>query len=115
MAKSNNRIDHLGNAQTQLRKNAKRIYATQTICALCGRPVDFTKKFPDPLSPTVDHIIPISKGGHPFAMENLQLAHFICNREKSDKLSLRPIMQKEAEITNSNLPQSADWISYKGE
>ena len=111
-----NRPDQNGTHRAQLEKNKKRIYATQKICGICGKPVDFRLKWPDPLSPTVDHIIPISKGGHPSAIENLQLAHWTCNRQKADKL------QKEGGdriipgklVSNRNLPQSADWSKYKG-
>lgn len=34
----------------------------------------------------IDHIIPIAKGGHPSDIDNLQLAHWTCNRQKSDKI-----------------------------
>lgn len=34
---------------------------------------------------TIDHIIPLSKGGtHTY--NNVQLAHYICNSKKSDKI-----------------------------
>ena len=52
-----------------------KILKTQTICGICGKPVDFSYKNPHPLAPTVDHIIPVSKGGHPTDISNLQLAH----------------------------------------
>ena len=38
--------------------NRKIIIATQSVCGICGKPVDKTLKYPDPMSPTVDHIIP---------------------------------------------------------
>ena len=38
------------------------------------------------MSPVIDHIIPVAKGGHPSDISNLQLAHWCCNRQKSDKL-----------------------------
>lgn len=50
-------------------------------CALCGRKVAVGKKAPHPLSPTVDHIIPLSMGGA-HDQSNLQLAHFECNWRK---------------------------------
>ena len=71
-------------------------------------------KSPNPLAPCVDHIIPVSKGGHPSDINNLQLAHWQCNRQKSDKLFLNIEKKKTVEIGNRNLPQSNDWISYKG-
>ena len=67
-------------------RNRKSILANEDVCAICGGPVDKTLKAPHPMSAVVDHIIPVSKGGDPAAMENLQLTHWACNRQKSDKL-----------------------------
>ena len=86
--KIRNRPDHDGIHRAQFERNKKKIYATQTVCGICGNPVDFSFKFPHPLSPCIDHIIPIAKGGHPSDIDNLQLAHFCCNRQKSDKLDM---------------------------
>jgi 5-methylcytosine-specific restriction endonuclease McrA len=95
-------------------KNKRRILATQEVCGICGRPVDKSLKFPHPLSPTIDHIIPVSKGGHPSALDNLQLAHFTCNREKSAQLLAPGKGEAKAEqIGNRDLPQSRDWASYR--
>lgn len=105
-----NRPDRDGKHRMQFEKNKKRILATQTVCGICGKPVDFTKKFPHPLSPTIDHIIPISKGGHPSDIDNLQLAHRCCNREKSDKLIDRRFIDEQSTvISNRILPASFDW------
>jgi 5-methylcytosine-specific restriction endonuclease McrA len=95
----------------QLERNRKRIYATQTICGICGRPVNFDLKYPHPLSPTIDHIIPVSKGGHPSDIDNLQLAHRCCNRAKSDKLVERRTESREATLSPRVLPQTFDWFS----
>ena len=70
-------------------------------------------KYPDPLSPVIDHIIPVAKGGHPSDIENLQLAHFYCNRQKSDKLFSKEKEVKEDVIGNRNLPKLLDWMNYK--
>ena len=107
-----NRPDKDGTFRTAFDKNKKTIYATQTICAICGKPVDFSLKFPDPMSPTVDHIIPISKGGHPSDLQNLQLAHLSCNRGKSDKVINKKYIADKS-IDNRVLPQSMDWKAYK--
>ena len=47
-------------------------------CAICGKPVRFKKM-------TVDHKIPVSKGGTN-ELSNLQLSHLSCNRAKADML-----------------------------
>lgn len=113
----NIRADHVGTHRRQFEINKKKIFATQDVCAICGRPVDFSLKFPHPLSATVDHIVPIDKGGHPSDLANLQLAHFCCNRQKSNKM---PTLGTSAdgtsgsgssakEITNNDLPLTVDW------
>lgn len=89
------------------------ILATQEVCGICGKPVDKVKyKYPHPLSPTVDHIIPVSKGGHPSDLANLQLAHRCCNRQKSDKLIEKGPAPARV-LSNRILPLHADWNAYK--
>ena len=114
-----NRPDHDGSHRRAFDRNKKIIYATQTVCGICGKPVDFSVKYPDPLSPCIDHIIPIDKGGHPSDMDNLQLAHWACNREKSDKLPTKAKTadknKKDSEVETDNpLPWSIDWTRYRG-
>lgn len=106
-----NRPDKDGAHRAQFEKNKKRIYATQTVCAICGKPVDFSLKYPHPLSPTIDHIIPLAKGGHPSDIDNLQLAHRCCNRRKSDKLIGVKQVEEHQVISNRVLPSTFDWYS----
>ena len=106
------RADRTSAHRVAFEKNRKRILKTENVCGICGRPVDKTLKAPDSMSAVIDHIIPINKGGHPSAMENLQLAHWHCNRQKSDKLFNSK--QEEPKILgNRNLPKSCDWLNYK--
>jgi 5-methylcytosine-specific restriction endonuclease McrA len=104
------RADHYG-AKSSFLKAKKIIYSTQSLCGICGRAVDFDKKFPDPWSATIDHIIPVAKGGDPASLENLQLAHLQCNRVKSSKLVQPQI--KEKTISNRDLPLTFDWSTLK--
>lgn len=104
------RPDQIGPIRVQFEKNKKKILATQTLCGICGKPVDFNAKFPEPLSAVIDHIVPIIKGGHPCDIDNLQLAHFCCNRAKADKLiEKKSYNEKDVLISNRNLPQTFDW------
>ena len=109
----NNGMARYGVHRQQYEKNKKRILTTQSVCGICGQPVDKKLKFPHPMSATVDHIIPMDKGGHPSDINNLQLAHFRCNREKSNKLPALSDKNDEASIGNQVLPQIIDWISYR--
>lgn len=113
----NTGAERYGTHRGAFEKNKKKIYATQTVCGICGKPVDYSLRYPHPLSACIDHIIPIAKGGHPSDIENMQLAHWTCNRQKSDKL-IEPKGDMVAEqtdiISNRILPQSIDWSTYKG-
>lgn len=118
------RLDREGSHRAAFDRNRIKIYATQTICGICGNPVDMSLKAPDPMSKTIDHIIPVSRGGHPSDIDNLQLAHRICNEKKNNKLpgtvinginvkgntgEIKPIKQ----IGNDDLPLLMDWGNYK--
>lgn len=110
------RPDRDGTHRRQFELNKKRIYASETTCGICGRPVDFSYTYPHPLSPCIDHVVPVSRGGHPSKRENLQLAHRCCNREKSDKLPAqgKSVVAKEDEtISNRILPLTLDWKKYR--
>jgi len=114
MSNAKNRPDQDGTHRGAFDKNKKKIYATQSVCGICGKPVDFNLKYPHPLSPCIDHIIPVAKGGHPSDIDNLQLAHWTCNRQKSDKLFAKQQPGTPApQISNRNLPQSTEWAAYR--
>lgn len=109
-----NRPDHDGTHRLAFERNKRIILASRSVCGICGRVVDKSLKYPDPLSPCIDHIIPIDRGGHPSDIDNLQLAHWKCNRDKSNKLQI-PKEETEMAVDNTNrvLPQTLDWGSYR--
>lgn len=112
------RPDHDGVFRGQFETNKKKILATQDVCGICGKPVDKRLRWPNPMSPVIDHIIPIDRGGHPSDLDNLQLAHMCCNRAKANKLmaSHKAATKdgRDAALvhTNRNLPLSMDWTQY---
>lgn len=106
------RPDRDGTHRHQFDRNRKLIYATQNICAICGKPVDFSIKAPNPMAASIDHIIPVAKGGHPSDLENLQLCHLQCNRLKGTSTGAPPARQKEKIFSNRDLVLSADWKTF---
>jgi hypothetical protein len=50
-------------------------------CHLCGSKIDPKIIHPAEMSATIDHVIPMSKGGA-HTKENVRAAHFICNNRK---------------------------------
>jgi len=69
--------------------NEKMVYFRDGwICQHCKRRVNKRFKFPNPMCASLDHIIPLSKGGtHTY--NNVQLAHLSCNASKQDKILLQ--------------------------
>lgn len=113
MEKENRGKARYGPQRRQYEINRDRVLKEQTVCGICGRPVDKRLRYPHPLSATVDHIIPLKRGGHPSDIDNLQLAHWTCNRQKSDKLIDRPKFEENsAAISNRVLPHSIDWKHF---
>lgn len=55
-------------------------------CHLCGEPVDMALTYPDPRSKSVDHVVPLARGGA-HAMSNCALAHLGCNVKKGAKIA----------------------------
>lgn len=56
----------------------------QWTCGLCRDAVDSALEWPDPMSASLDHIVPLTKGGvHDPA--NVQLAHLKCNTAKGNR------------------------------
>lgn len=64
---------------------ARRVFERDRwICQLCGRKINRMVSAPHPMSASLDHILPISRGGdHTYA--NTQLAHLRCNIAKGNR------------------------------
>lgn len=75
----------------QKHKNPNRISHEQVVreygsdCHICNEPIDLTLPRTSKLGLTVDHLIPLSRGGTD-TMPNLRPAHWGCNIKKSNKL-----------------------------
>lgn len=54
-------------------------------CSLCKQPVDPLVKWPHPKSPSLDHRIPLSRGGA-HDPSNVDLAHLGCNTAKNNRV-----------------------------
>lgn len=54
-------------------------------CHICGDSVDMSLPRTSKLGATLDHVVPVSRGGVD-SLENLKLAHWICNVRKSNKM-----------------------------
>ena len=54
-------------------------------CGICDEPIDASAKWPDPMSASLDHVVPLNRGGtHTY--DNVQASHFACNCRKGDRV-----------------------------
>lgn len=66
------------------KRRVQRLYKAQDgRCHYCQLLIDLTTLQPYPRAPTIDHVIPISRGGKN-TRENLVLACHFCNKRKGD-------------------------------
>jgi 5-methylcytosine-specific restriction endonuclease McrA len=84
--------DHRRRARMHGARNGGSVFLTDILdrdgdlCALCGALVDLTLSYPEPLSKSVDHIVPLSRGGA-HEPSNCQLAHLRCNLSKGARVA----------------------------
>lgn len=84
-------------AATQKRRAARLDRPSETIsriavfqrdeywCGICDEPIDANAKWPDPGAASLDHVIPLNRGGtHTYG--NVQASHFACNCRKGDRV-----------------------------
>lgn len=65
----------------------RRVLAEEPCCWLCGKVIEHDVYPPrHPQSPSVDHVIPMSKGGPELDRANLRAAHFGCNAQRGDRM-----------------------------
>lgn len=50
-------------------------------CGICGRRISRRRRWPDPLSVSLDHIVPLALGGS-HTRANAQASHLRCNQQK---------------------------------
>ena len=113
MPKTVTRPDRDGTHRLAFERNKKKIYATQTVCGICGKPVDFSCKFPHPLSPCIDHIIPSRQGRPPQRPCQPAAGAFLVQpaEERQAVYAGRRAEPSRTQTPPLALPLSTDWTS----
>lgn len=81
------------------------IASKDPVCAICQGLIDLDAPAFSPLAVEVDHIVPRSRGGAIYDIDNLQLTHSRCNRKKGAKMATD---YDGLEVTNP-VPLSNNW------
>jgi 5-methylcytosine-specific restriction endonuclease McrA len=61
------------------------------ICHLCNQKVDKTLTGRNPFMPSLDHVLPLSKGGE-HSNKNVRISHLRCNLKKHDQVVGEPML-----------------------
>lgn len=71
------------------RRLCDRLRAMRLPCWLCGHPIDYTIKGIEagkhPMGFTLDHAVPLSKGGDLLDLANARAAHRRCNSQRGNR------------------------------
>lgn len=65
------------------RRNRAELRAKRLPCWLCGKPINYTLKAPEPASFSADHVDPVANGGANDG--ELRAAHLGCNKKRGKK------------------------------
>lgn len=63
------------------------IASKDPVCSICHGLIDLEAPPFSPLAVEVDHIVPRSRGGAMYEVDNLQLTHSKCNRKKGARMA----------------------------
>lgn len=86
---------HARRARLAGARNGDRALLSQVIerdgteCTACGLDVDLTLEWPDRMSKSIDHTVPLSRGGE-HTLANTTLMHFGCNSSKGARVASTP-------------------------
>jgi hypothetical protein len=92
----------LGRTGGKFERAKHRVLKNNQICHLCRELIDLDLVYPDPKSPTVDHIIPVKDLAWDdpltYSVDNLLPAHLLCNQKRG-----------AGTVKKRTHPQSRDW------
>lgn len=75
-------------------------------CWICSHSVDPSTAWPDPMSPSIDHVIPLALGGD-HTLSNCSLSHLRCNIRKGVRILDRPGLPGSEEDPDAMAAKSA--------
>jgi 5-methylcytosine-specific restriction endonuclease McrA len=86
------------------RRARAQVLASATVCWLCGRPLDFGAPARSPMSPSVDHVVPLktlagvstsTRRRVALSLSFLRAAHYGCNSRRG----ARPVPAERVKVS----------------
>lgn len=77
-------------------RDRRTIAARHENCHICGREIDYTLRWPDPMCFVVDHVTPLANGGAD-TLANKRAAHNQCNSTKRARI-YAPIIRRSRSL-----------------
>lgn len=100
----NRRRDLIGASYRQRRATA--IANSGGMCCLCGEAMNLSVNGRHPDGPTLEHLLPVSRGGSGVDPANLSASHRRCNTSRGNRL----ISEFRAELEQrAPMPRSRKW------
>lgn len=95
--------------RNKLRQRVKMLHHD---CAICGLPIDYTLPPGHPGSYELDEIIPVSKGGDPYDINNVQATHRACNQRKGARILKKGIKipKNDLNVKIGQITHSKEWL-----
>lgn len=101
MTPTRNKPRSKGRTGRPWRRLRQRVLAQGRPCSLCGMPIDLSISYPHPMSPAIDHTVPLVLGGLPLDSRNATAAHKVCNEAKE--------LARRSSVRQVNLGVSRQW------
>lgn len=82
---------------TQRDRDRRRLAKLKAPCHICGKPIDYALRWPDPLCFVADHVDPLARGGAD-NIGNKLAAHNRCNASKGDRTHANGIIRRSGAL-----------------
>lgn len=78
------------------KRHRAQIARARAACHICGKPIDYSLKWPDPMCFVVDHVVAIANGGSD-VLSNKAASHSGCNSKKGARV-YAPVVRRSGAL-----------------
>jgi 5-methylcytosine-specific restriction endonuclease McrA len=90
------RSEQSGRNDALRKKHRAQIARAKPACHICGKEIDYSLPYPDPMCFVVDHVVAVANGGSDL-IDNKKAAHHSCNSKKRAR-DYAPIIRRSGAL-----------------